>query len=650
MKVFGIDIITGSIRSRTRRPMYALIILDQGKTKCETEVSHYRLIRMLMDEEPDVLAVDSIQEIAENQHELYTFMQMLPPMTKLVQVTGGEKRETLGKIAAKYNIRFNRFDPSAEARVIAKVASLGGGAEVIAFENSCEVIVSRHRSIGKGGWSQNRYIRKIHGAVLQRARDIDCDLISAGLRYDKKESKAFGGASRVTFHVYAPRTVLPIHAYRGADVQVRISSKRLDRIYFRPLTERQKYLIIGIDPGTTIAYAAIDLDGNLVYTNSSRQASMGNSIEALSRLGKPLILASDVQQMPYSVEKIRRAFNAIGYTPRQDRSVEEKQELTGGYTYRNVHERDALAAALDAYRHYHNKLQNITKRVPPGYELDEVRAGVIRGLSLEKILGERDITAVEQPSGIPITTSEGKKDERITNLEVQVKRLKKFTEELQVDQKEKDREIFHLQQRIYRERSTRGQELKRDLEVAKRDVIIQNLKRQLRHVEQRNRSLNKRLNRIRQHAISEGQPDIIPLKVLSALTKEGIRNLSIDLGLQPGDNVYVPKTDGWGRTIIKELADSGIQAIIVGISPQSVIDPFLMKMAKEYHVPLINSSFIDVVIRGKTGVASRHKFDQAMKKWEMGIKEEEKQRKTKMLEHIFKEYQWEREKEAHRGG
>jgi predicted RNase H-like nuclease (RuvC/YqgF family) len=100
---------------------------NKEKSNVREKVTHFRLIKMLMNEEPDILAVDSIQEIAENQHELCTFMQVLPPITKLVQVTGGEKRETLGKVAAKYNISFNRFDPFAEARTIAKVAYLGGG-------------------------------------------------------------------------------------------------------------------------------------------------------------------------------------------------------------------------------------------------------------------------------------------------------------------------------------------------------------------------------------------------------------------------------------------------------------------------------------------------------------------------------------------
>ncbi len=393
LKVFGIDIIRGSVRSRSRRPMYALVRMEGPVIESESEVSMFRLFRLLNEERPDILAVDSLQEIAVDQHELFFFLQSLPPQTRLVQVTGGERKETLGKVAARYNISFNRFDPFAEARTTAQVASLGAGAEVIAFENESEVVVSRHRSPGKGGWSQNRYVRKIHGAVQLRSREIEMDLVAAGLKYEKKMTRAFGGCSRVAFRVFATRDQIPVSTYRGADVQVRISGKRLERIRFRPVSAKPRYLIVGIDPGTTTAVAAVDLDGNLLHLASSRQMNMGDVVESLYRIGKPLIVASDVQEMPYSVEKVRRAFSAVSYTPRQDVSVETKIELTSPFPYANDHERDALSAALDAYRQYRHRFQNLMKRIPPGHDLDEVRARVIRGQSLDQVIGDMNSVA-----------------------------------------------------------------------------------------------------------------------------------------------------------------------------------------------------------------------------------------------------------------
>ena len=94
------------------------------------------------------------------------------------------------------------------------------------------------------------------------------------------------------------------------------------------------------------------------------------------------------------MEKIRRAFSAIPYSPKQDVSVETKVELTESFQYANDHERDALSAALDAYRQYRHKFQNLLKRIPPGHDLDEVRARVIRGQSLEHVLGDMKVPAL----------------------------------------------------------------------------------------------------------------------------------------------------------------------------------------------------------------------------------------------------------------
>ncbi len=108
LRVFGIDIIKGSVRSRSRRPMYALVRMEGQNIDSESEVSMFRLFRMLNEEQPDILAVDSLQEIAADQHDLFFFLQALPPQTRLVQVTGGERKETLGKVAARYNIRLQQ--------------------------------------------------------------------------------------------------------------------------------------------------------------------------------------------------------------------------------------------------------------------------------------------------------------------------------------------------------------------------------------------------------------------------------------------------------------------------------------------------------------------------------------------------------------
>ena len=650
MKIFGIDVIKGSVRSRSRRPMYALVVLSDQEIISESEVSGFRLFRMLNAEKPDILAVDSLQEISVDQHDLFTFLQALPPSVRLVQVTGGEKKETLGKVASRYNISFNRFDPFDEARTIARVAALGAGAEVIAFENSSEIVVSRHRSPGKGGWSQNRYVRKMHGAVQLKAREIAMELMAAGLPYEKKETRAFGGCSRVSFTVQAPRDQVPVSTFRGADVQVRISGKRLDRIRFRPLSGKPPYLIVGIDPGTTTAIAALDLDGNLLLLQSSRQISMSGVIEALYRVGKPLIIAADVHEMPFSVEKIRRAFNAIAHTPRQDMSVEAKQALTSRFTYQNDHERDALSAALEACRTYRNKFQNLRKRVPPGYELEEVRAGIVRGQSVEQVIGDLREKAVPAEDHVPLVEIDAARDERIRILDGTVKRLRTLVAELQKDLQKRDQQVIRLQERLKKVRSHQEREVRSDTEIVKRDVIIQNLKKQVRKGERSNKALKKRIERMREFDEALLSGETVPLKILPALTREGIKMLAGEMGIREGDVLYISRVEGFGKNTVRELAQAGIAALLVKEYAGETVAQQMEAVFRELKIPLLYTDQVRVVVKGGRGAADPTQYRAAVKMWEESQVLYEKEQKGRMLEQIFREYRNERGKEMKKVG
>jgi predicted RNase H-like nuclease (RuvC/YqgF family) len=650
VKVFGIDVVKGSVRSRSRRPVYALVRMEDGEITGEGEVTLFRLVKEIRDGEPDILAVDSLQEIARDQHELFAFLEHLPPKTRLVQVTGGERPETLGKVAARYNISFDRFDPYAEARAAARIASLGGGAEVVAYENSSSVVVSRNRSPGRGGWSQNRYVRKIHGAVLREAREIEDRLLGAGLRYEKKESRAFGGLSRVQFLVLAPREEVPVSTRRGGDVQVRVAGQKLDRIRFKPAGKAAVPLIVGIDPGTTTAVAAVDLDGNLVHLSSGRERSMADIVEALYQAGKPLVVASDVSEMPFSVERIRRAFSAVPYTPREDRTGEEKLALTQGFAYANLHERDALSAALDACRWYRNRFQPLLKRVPPGVDLNRVKAGIIRGQSMEQVLGEISPARVPPAEKPPEPVTAGKQDDRVMVLDGMVKRLRGLVAELQEEVRARDQEIGRYRERLDRERSRANLRARRDAEIAKRDATIRDLRHRLRQGERQARSLKRRLDRQKeaQEVLVDGSR--LPVKVLPSLTRDGVQALAQQEGIAGGDLLYAARSDGWGRSVVKDLAGLGVRALLVGTNPPPRVDPLLLDASREEEIPVLPAPREQVQVRGPAGTVPRGLVEEGLLAWAEAREKEKTEKKKAMVEYLFREYKTEREKEVRKGG
>lgn len=620
---------------------------DDGVIFKEMTVSMHRLIQLVHRHEPDILAIDSVQEIAPHTQDLYRFIELLPSKTRLVVVTGGERQTGLVQVAARFNITFDRYDPFAEARAIALVAHHGTGVEVVAFEKETEITITRNRSPGKGGWSQNRYARKIHGNVLSYAREVEHDLQTRGLSYWKKEYKAFGGVSRVTFHVREERENIPVSSSRGGDVQVRLSGKRLERIQYRPLSAKPKYLIVGIDPGTTIGIAALDLDGGLVKLHSSRQMTMADVIELLWSLGKPTIIASDVVPMPFTVEKIRRAFQAVPYTPRQDISVDTKYELAGRFEYSNDHERDALTAALEAFRYWNHKFSIILKRAPPGVDLDKVKAGIIRGRSLEQILTQkrgRKERVLEKKPEVDLGTS----DERVRVLDGKVKDLRELVSELQQEIEDLKKQNRKLTSRIGTLKAERKREIDADPAMITRDQIIANLKNRLKQEEKNNKKLQRRLKRMKENADEMRPPGTVPLKVVPDLAKESIRLVSERVGIKPGDILFVKGLASWGKGTIHDLAKTGVRAVVLHPKSAESLSRELKEVFFEAELPLVISRELTIRYKGDIGSCDEEQLEDDIDGWNEELASFRRGQGEAMLDGLMKEYLAERERRVKR--
>ena len=347
MSIFGVDIASGSPSGR-RPPSYSLFVLDGERSAGFHMISRHKLVRMIRERQPEMLAMDNIHELAADRRELIGLLRRMPPSTRVVQVTGGERQESLVKLARYHGIAFDRTDPLQEAEACARLAAKGVGAAISAFEEKTWIKVSRRRSLGRGGWSQNRYTRKIHGAVMGLARDIEKQLREAGLTYASRAVEGMGGYTRAEFVVEAPREKVHISPGYSSDAQVTVQSIERAQLQFKPLQQRRGYIIVGIDPGTTTAIAALSLSGELVDLISSRAMSSSEVIEWIAARGRPLVVATDVYPTPGSVEKVKRAFNAVLFSPGADIPAEEKIALGRHFGYKNDHQRDALAAASSA--------------------------------------------------------------------------------------------------------------------------------------------------------------------------------------------------------------------------------------------------------------------------------------------------------------
>jgi predicted RNase H-like nuclease (RuvC/YqgF family) len=612
-------------------------------------VNLHKLIRMIQQQRPHILAVDNIYELTSSKRDLIFFMRKLPRETRLIQVTGGEQFESLNVLARKHGISFNRFDPIQEAEVCARLASVDVGMEVSVFEDRTFIKVSRTRSLGKGGWSQNRYRRKVHGNVRQKVREIENMLKlldkQKNIHFSSSILKGFGGYVRGEFLVEAARSQIPLKSEKYGDVQVRVREVERDTIKYLPLSaQKRKYIIVGVDPGTTTGLALLDLEGNLIKLHSSRNTSVSDVIEIISQQGRPIIVAADVSPVPGTVEKIRRTFNAISGELVESLSAVNKINLARPYGYRNDHERDALAAAAYVFKRYKNKFDQIRKRIPQGIDVDECIALVIRGHTIESAIAALTTKDVSQEKKIDEGGIEHRDDkiyeliENIKKYKETINNLKTYQEDLKSRIKKKDRDIADRDEKIRSLKLKNQIQLRKDQQIHFREKRIRQLDKTIREKDQQIKSLIDQIEELKRVRNLEIRGNSIPVKVVPCFTKESLASKKELYGINPGDVLFFKDASGGGPAIVDILADYGVRAVIVrGELAHNAIEEFYKK-----EIPFFNISSVPVYYVDDFGVVDPKEFKSCEVVFleELGIMK--KKEKEKLLKDLVEEYKSER--------
>ena len=114
--------------------------------------------------------------------------------------------------------------------------------------------------------------------------------------------------------------------------------------------EERKLLIVGIDPGTTTAYAVLGIEGNLIHLDSSKQLDLKLLISETISHGKVVLVGTDKAKVPNLVESFATKLGARIVSPQEDLKVDEKREMVSNFNFGDEHQGDALASALFAYK------------------------------------------------------------------------------------------------------------------------------------------------------------------------------------------------------------------------------------------------------------------------------------------------------------
>ncbi|QIO21516.1 DUF460 domain-containing protein [Haloarcula sp. JP-L23] len=643
--VFGVDIQSGDVRGDA--PSYALVVFD-GESIERDVVSRRKLRRLVDDEEPDILATDNMYELAADKDQLVHFLGSLPDATKLVQVTGDERPEPLSRVAKRHGVPYGK-KPMKEAEAAARLAAANVGQEVSAFTDTTEVKVSRGRSTGKGGWSEDRYTRRIHGAVKKQAREVESELDGAGLAYERDVTEKYGGFSSAVFRVQARPQDIPVSTHRSGDTRVEIERVRRDGIEFRPLAKRRDHVVVGVDPGTTTAVAIVGLDGEVLDVYSSRTNDRADVVEWIIERGRPVVVAADVTPMPETVEKFRRSFDAAGWEPERDLPVDEKKHRTREEAYDNDHERDAMAAALYAFDHHESQFDRVAGKVPPQHEVGPVVARVVAGdESVESVLRDiegDDESEAESTSHQPRELSDEEKE--IKRLEARIDRLESHVDDLKDTIQQKDEQLREKDKQLEKARQEGRREVRKDREVTRLERRNEALERKVEDEQAKREELAEKLDRLKSlwkldHSnfadVADERDGLVPVKVVEQFTRDAIEAADEQFGLVAGDVVMLRDASGAGRSTAERLAAVDPRVVLRDGNLSDAADEVLF----DHDVPVAPVEMVTVQEIDELAVAREAEVEAAIADWEDRAEDREQAQKAEMVDQIISEHRADR--------
>lgn len=336
-------------------------------------------------------------------------------------------------------------------------------------------------------------------------------------------------------------------------------------------------LIVGIDAGTTLGLALLDLRGKPILVDSYRGISRTETISVISSNGNPAVIAVDVQKPSQIAEYLAAKFNAeIFFFPTLI-STSEKMALARDFASRyctrlpeDQHQSDALAAAVKALNFYKDKFQRIDARIKQmgiHVSADRAKQLVIDGFSVAESIRFSLEQGKQKPKfSHPSTILQDKPNEmellirkKIRNQNFIISKIKRLCERKDHDTRTLADQNELLKARITEITTEHYLQIRTEYEYSK-------LKRELQHKKERIQRLIQELERSKPLARTESQEmkgDSEILKIIPAFTENEIQRTAKTMGIWPGDVVLLRDASGGGKTTARQLIDRNIKAVLV---------------------------------------------------------------------------------------
>lgn len=660
-RVLGIDILP---RGKGPKKFAGVLLSAGGIILDRRKIRERELVDYITKNEISTIGIDNIWEIREGSQEIRRFL--IETNVDLIQVTGKPgAAKKISYLAEKHNLHSGgKLSPFKTAEVSARLVLMGLGAKITAIKDQTKISVTRARSLGgAGGQRQAGFERSISSMVQSVSRDIKRILRRNDLPFDFFSRKKKHGLKSGHFLVYSPHQKVKEVVKELETEEVRVHVEPVEKkhlTFLEPKEElKTKRLFCGIDPGRNVGLALLDLSGNLLGTFSKRGVGVEKLIGKIYEHGRPVVIATDVSEVPHFVEQIKGKCNSKVFHPKKDIPTAEKWEIVRelGADVGNTHERDALVAAFMAYTKYKDKfskIDKITSYLPIPVDSGEIKERVIGGetiaMATSKILSRKlkTIRKDEEKELESSKLSELKKErndllKEVAKLQEKNDDLREWISELEEKLKERKKRIEDLEWKIEKEKRKRkalkGKKIKKGIEEAKNKRLEQ-LERTTNNLRKENLDLKKDLRSQRKRNsllqdLLKKEKDEVAVKVLESLTKNDVRQLTETFGIKKGDVVLNLNSSSSGSKVARTLVESGISAIVV----KKKLPIQARKVFEKENVPILSPQDFpsSLSVNKKVKLIPKKQLEQAIEHAELR-KLPERKKQFRMLKKSIEEY------------
>jgi len=325
--------------------------------------------------------------------------------------------------------------------------------------------------------------------------------------------------------------------------------------------------IIGLDPGTTSAYAILDLQGNILQQHAAKELTLSEMITRITELCFPLIASTDKAKVPSFVEEFSRKLGVEIIAPPTDLKREEKRImlLAKEIHYNGAHEQDAAAAALFAYQRYVPKLRKMERFITANH-LGGVRDEFIRIALREKLHFSLIRQILTRPAVESTVMQRAVLENRITKKDFLALYAK--LSQLREEKEQLERKLREAQEKIGKLAREKGDlsEFSADIDrhidtfFHLKDKRLQLQEKEMLKQQDLIIRLGQQINGL--YRFIEQSPGQQLVKKLPTLGKKDLeaRRFS-EINFRPGEAVLVGNPDIYSEKVIKSLQELGVMVL-----------------------------------------------------------------------------------------